>query len=236
MQLKQHNSGGDYRIEAILFDLDDTLWPIVPVIQAAERRLQAWLQQHVPAVAERWSIESLRARRAALLQENPNFQIDFWALRHAGLTEAFIACDADESLVVQAMAVFSEARNAVTPFEDVIPALTRLGRRFKLGSISNGYADLQVIGLAAHFKISLAAHSFGHAKPDASIFHAACRALSVQPSQALYVGDDFQLDVVGAQNAGLQAVWINRFGRDVPPGVHPDFVCADLLGLEQLLN
>ena len=39
-----------------------------------------------------------------------------------------------------AMAVFSQARNAVTPFEDVLPTLERLGSRAVLGSISNGFA------------------------------------------------------------------------------------------------
>ena len=218
-----------------MFDLDDTLWPIVPVIQAAEARLHVWLQQHVPAVAECWSIESLRARRVVLMQENPNFQIDLWALRHAGLTEAFIACDADGSLVAQAMSVFSTARNAVTPFDDVVPALTRLGGQFKLGSISNGFADLQLIGLASHFQSSLAAHSFGSAKPNSAIFRAACDALSVSPSQAVYVGDDLQLDVAGAQNAGLRAVWINRFERSLPADMHPDGVCGDLIELEAWL-
>ena len=50
----------DAPIQAVLFDLDDTLWPIVPVIRHAEQTLHDWLLQHVPAVAEQWSIESLR--------------------------------------------------------------------------------------------------------------------------------------------------------------------------------
>ena len=225
----------NHPVKAVLFDLDDTLWPIVPVIQQAEAQMHAWLQQHVPAVADQWSIDRLRARRSALMLENPHFQIDLWSLRHAGLTEAFIACDADTALIDAAMAVFSEARNAVTPFEDVVPALARLGSQVRLGSISNGFADLHKIGLAAHFRTSLAAHSFGRAKPDPAIFHAACAALAIAPEHAVYVGDDLQLDVEAAQNAGLRAVWMNRFARTLPATVRPDAVCSNLFELERWL-
>jgi 2-haloalkanoic acid dehalogenase type II len=229
------NPTSDSPIKAILFDLDDTLWPIVPVIRKAEQTLHAWLEQHVPAVTSQWSIDSLRARRMVLMAENPHFQIDLWALRHAGLTEAFIACDADHRMVDDAMAVFAHARNAVTPFDDVVPGLQRLGARVRLGSISNGFADLQAIGLAQHFSVSLAAHSFGSAKPDPAIFHAACDALAVHPSEAAYAGDDLQLDVVAAQNAGLRAIWINRFDRTLPPDIWPDAVCTSLSEIDHWL-
>lgn len=227
---------GRQPVKAVLFDLDDTLWPIVPVIRQAEQALHAWLEQHVPAVTQQWSIDSLRARRAALMLENPHFQIDLWALRHAGLTEAFLACDANLELIDHAMMIFSDARNAVTPFDDVLPALTRLGAQWQLGSISNGFADLEVIGLAPHFQASLAAHSFGTAKPDPAIFHAACEALSIEPGEAVYVGDDLQLDVMGAQAAGLRGVWMNRFARSLPAHVRPDAICCDLVELEHWLH
>ena len=223
-------------VKAVLFDLDDTLWSIVPVIRRAEQLLHDWLTTHVPAVAEEWSVDSLRARRSILMRENPHFQIDLWALRHAGLTEAFIACDADTGMIAHAMAVFSAARNDVTPFDDVMPSLQRLARRVALGSISNGSADLGQIGLAPLFKVSLAAHSFGTAKPDPALFHAACKTLSVAPAEAVYVGDDLQLDVVGAQVAGMRGVWMNRFDRRLPPEVRPDAVCIDLHALEHWLH
>ena len=223
-------------VKAVLFDLDDTLWPIVPVIRRAEQVLHDWLAVHVPAVVEQWSIDSLRARRSVLMRENPHFQIDLWALRHAGLTEAFVACNADTAMIAQAMAVFAAARNDVTPFADVVPGLQRLAHNFALGSISNGFADLGQIGLAPLFRVSLAAHSFGSAKPDPALFHAACEALQVAPAEAVYVGDDLQLDVVGAQAAGLRGVWMNRFERSLPPEIRPHAICTDLDGLQAWLQ
>ena len=223
-------------IRAVLFDLDDTLWPIVPVIVRAELDLYEWLQTHAPAVARDHSIDSLRERRAALLASEPAYRIDLLSLRHAGLTEAFQQCGADMALVDRAIAVFNASRNAVTPYDDVLPGLLKLGGYVALGSISNGSADLEAIGLAEHFKVSISAREFGCAKPDPAIFHAACAALQVLPSEAVYVGDDPALDIEGAQQAGLRAVWMNRFERHLPAHVVPDATCTSLWQLERWLS
>jgi FMN hydrolase / 5-amino-6-(5-phospho-D-ribitylamino)uracil phosphatase len=227
-------------IRAVLFDLDDTLWPIVPVIKRAEKLLYEWLKLHAPPVAQRVTIESMRERRQQLMATDPVYQLDLRLLRRAVLLEAFADAALDVRLVDEAMEVFSIARNEVTPFEDVRPALDRLRDRVILGSVSNGVADLRVIGMAHYFQASVAAHHIGFAKPDAAIFHAACNALGVAPGETLYVGDDPFLDVEGAQMAGLRAAWINRpeLGQDraLPDQVRPDAVFGNLYELESWLD
>lgn len=226
-------------IKAILFDLDDTLWPIVPVIMRAETVLFGWLAQHAPGVTLRHTIDSLRTRRAALMAAEPRYAIDLRALRRAALTEAFIECGEDPAKVEQAMALFNRERNAVDLYDDVQPALARLAGRVLLGSVSNGAADLHAIGLAHHFKVSIAAHHFGCAKPDPAIFLAACDALGVAPQHAAYIGDDPVLDVEGAQKAGLMGIWLNRAGVEpsqvLPDHIHPHAICNTLFELEQLV-
>ena len=222
-------------IKAVLFDLDDTLWSIMPVIAQAEIVLHDWLAAHAPAVAERFSIDVLRQQRLQLMATDPRYQIDLWALRHAALCRAFASAGEELAKVDQAMAVFSAARNAVTPFDDVHPVLAQLRGQVPLGAVTNGTADLEVIGLAHYFQATLSAPRLGCAKPGAAIFHLACDALGVAPAQALYVGDDPRLDIEGAQRAGLQTMWINRFGRELPPHVVPDAQCTDLHQLRQWL-
>jgi FMN hydrolase / 5-amino-6-(5-phospho-D-ribitylamino)uracil phosphatase len=223
-------------IKAILFDLDDTLWPIAPVIAQAEHVLYEWLREHVPALTSQFSNEQLRALRSEILPSDTRYQFDLWALRHATLTKACLMSGADHTRMDEAMAVFSVARNAVTLFDDVLPGLARLSERFAIGSVSNGFADLQTIGIAHHFHTSIAAHSFGRAKPDPAIFHAACDAMGVTPQQTLYVGDDLVLDVQAAQAAGLEAVWMNRFRRTLPAGIVPDAICSSLQELDAWLT
>ena len=219
-----------------MFDLDDTLWPIAPVIQHAELVLWEWLREHAPATTGRFTIEELRARRMTLLPTNPRYQFDVWSLRHTIMREAMQESGDDPRLADAAMAVFSRARNQVTPFGDVLPALERLRQRHTLGTISNGFADLAAIGLAPHFKVSVAAYKLGVGKPDAAIFLHACEQLDIAPEHAVYAGDDLQLDIEGAQKAGLRAVWINRFGREAPPHIAPNAVCTTLTELEEWLD
>ena len=69
-------------IAAILFDLDDTLWPITPVIVRAEQVLFDWIRTHAAAVAKQYSIDSMRARRSELMREYPALRADLVALRH----------------------------------------------------------------------------------------------------------------------------------------------------------
>lgn len=215
--------------KAILFDLDDTLWPIAPVILQAEQTLYDWLATHAPRVTRQFTVESLRQARLELLARRPEFQLDLGALRRAGLLAAFEQAGEDAAKVELAMTEFFAARNAVVPYDDVLPGLLRLKGRVLVGSVSNGNADLQTIGLSHHFKVSVAAHQLGCAKPDAAIFHAACRELGVAPADAVYVGDDVLLDVQGAQRAGLRAVWMNRTGsrKHLEHEVVPDAIVAD---------
>ncbi len=224
--------------KAILFDLDDTLWPIEPVILQAEQTLHAWLATHAPRVAQQFTIDALRHARLKLLAQKPEFQLDLGALRRAGLIAAFEHAGEDAAKVELAMAEFFAARNSVVPYDDVLPGLLRLKGRVLVGSISNGNADLQTIGLSHHFKVSVAAHQLGYAKPDAAIFHAACRELGVQPEDAVYVGDDVLLDVRGAQRAGLRAVWMNRTGstRHLEHEVVPDAIVSNFDELHDWLK
>ena len=192
-------------IRAVFFDLDDTLWPIAPVIARAEQEMHAWLTENAPALARDYSIECLRKRRMALLLAQPEYRINLSALRHAVLCEACVAAGEDQALAAGALAAFLKARHAVELFDDVVPVLSQLGQRVMLGTISNGVADLPTIGLHHHFRVSIAAHQIGCAKPEAAIFHAACENLGVAPEHCVYVGDDLQIDILGAQGAGMRA-------------------------------
>ncbi|MFZ6799438.1 HAD family hydrolase [Undibacterium sp. Di24W] len=218
-------------IKALIFDLDDTLWPVVPVIKLAETTLHAWIATQLPSVVEQYSIDALRERRQALVPTNSRFSYDLWALRHTLLQQVFSEHGAHPSLADEAMQVFAQARNRVTFFDDVIPALKVFKKNYVLGSISNGFADIAAVGLDQHFSVSLAAHQFGCAKPDAKIFRAMIEHLKLSPNELMYIGDDLRLDVLGAQNVGMLATWVNRYGRslaDIESDIKPDLIVKDL--------
>lgn len=200
------------RILAISLDLDDTLWPVTPAIQAAERQLDAWLQHHHAEVAAAWPIAAMRALRDQVAAERPDLAHDFTAQRLLTLQRAFSACGFGDEHVEAAFAIYFDARNRVQCYADALPALAALGARLPLVSISNGNADLSRIGLRHHFAHCISARECGVAKPAAAIFHVACARLGVAPEHVLHVGDDPLLDVAGARAAGLRTAWLNRDG------------------------
>jgi putative hydrolase of the HAD superfamily len=203
------------------FDLDDTLWPVGPVIAGAEADLYAWLRERHPLIVSGHSIESMQALRAAVSERFPEHRHDLTFLRHRALKDLFAAAGHAESLADEALEVFLTARNRVELYDDVRPALTRLRSRYRLYALSNGNADLGRCGIADLFAGHISARAAGVAKPDARIFAQLAQAAGVEAAHVLHIGDDPQADVVGAAQAGMQAVWLNRTLRAWPAHLPP---------------
>src|SRR5471032_3325712 len=196
-------------MQVVSFDLDDTLWPVGPVIEAAERELYAWLQRTHPAVAEGHSVQSMRALRAAVATEFPAQAHDLTFPRREALARQFRAASHDVAHADHALEVFLTAHNRVDLYPDVRPALERLRARYRLFALSNGNADLKRCGLAHFFDGHVTARSAGAAKPDARIFTRLLVEAGVRAADVLHIGDDPVTDVDGARRAGLKAVWLN---------------------------
>ncbi|HWT17064.1 MAG TPA: HAD family hydrolase [Patescibacteria group bacterium] len=215
-------------IRAVSFDLDDTLWPILPTILHAERSLQQWLHAQVPEIAAQWPTARLRAHRDDVAARHPEVAHDYSAQRRLSLREVLAEHPGREQLVEDAFATFYAARNDVSMYPDAAPCLAHVSARFRVASLSNGNADLERIGLAHHFEQRISARDVGVMKPDAAIFTHLCAALELAPAQIAHVGDDPDMDVLGAKQSGLFAIWLNRDGRDWPHATRPDLEVTDL--------
>jgi putative hydrolase of the HAD superfamily len=227
-------------VKAICFDLDNTLWEIEPVLARAERILADWLERRYPKIPAAFTPADVLRVREALLAERPDQAHDFTFLRRETLKRVAAAAGFDESaahaISHEAFDLWHGARNELTPYAEVGPALERLGRRFRLATLSNGNADLGRIGLAHHFEVTLHAAKLGCAKPDARSYACLADALTLRPGEILFVGDEPHADVVGPRAAGMQTVWVNR-GAVVWPAELPaaDARVSDLTELEALL-
>lgn len=219
---------------AITIDLDDTLWPIAPVIARAEAALHDWMLAHAPNAAARYPIATMRELRDAIALANPHLAHDFTAQRKLSLAHALGESGYDPELVERelveaAFMAFHVARNNVELYPDVDAALDRLAARAPLAALTNGNADLARIGLQHRFVFALGAREHGSSKPDAGIFHAACARLGIAPSDVLHVGDDPEADIVGAARAGLRTCWVNRRGEGwMRADVRPDLSIGHL--------
>lgn len=222
-------------IKAITFDLDDTLWDVWPVVIRAEQLLHDWLTTHYPRIPAQFAPLELRELCGEIANARPAIAHDRTLLRKEALQLAAQRAGYAEFAVEAAFEVFYAARNAVELFEDVRPTLERLARRYTLASLSNGNADVDLIGLRDVFAFSLNAIEVGAAKPEFPMFKTACQRLAARPAQIVHVGDDPEHDVQGAASAGFRTVWVNRSGRDWPGGPRADAEISSLAELEAVL-
>ena len=214
------------------FDLDDTLWPVEPVILAAEAAMLAWLKEHHPQMMHGHDRESLRAMRARIAARFPERGHDMTFLRHRALTEMFAAAGQPAARADEAFEVFYAARNRVKLYDEVESSLQRLSARYRLYAISNGNADLKRCGIAHWFEGHITAISAGAAKPDIRIFTRLLDVARVRAGQVLHIGDDPHLDVIGATQAGMQAAWLNRDAKIWPAPLPPP--PRTILSLEEI--
>ena len=225
------------KIKAVGLDLDDTLWPIWPVINRAETHLVDWLAQRAPGSAALFADPARKQTlRDAVIRERPELAHNMSALRLQCIRSALAQAGEDADLAQPAFDVFFEQRMRVDLFSDVLPALAFLSARYPVVVVSNGNADVARIGIGAHFAADVSAHRSGIGKPDIRIFHAAAQAVGVEPDQVLHVGDDPTLDVWGGLNAGMQTVWVNRDNNGWPHAYQPHASVRDLQQLCGLLG
>ncbi|HXE56562.1 MAG TPA: HAD family hydrolase [Gemmatimonadales bacterium] len=99
---------------------------------------------------------------------------------------------------------------------EALDRLRRSGRRLGVVSNGDGRVDgaLAAAGLRRFFEVVVDSRQVGVEKPDPRIFHAALERLGVRPPEALYVGDVYEVDVLGARAAGMDAVLLDPAGRE----------------------
>jgi FMN hydrolase / 5-amino-6-(5-phospho-D-ribitylamino)uracil phosphatase len=203
------------RVKAISLDLDETLWPIMPTIVRAEQLTNEWIAANAPAVAAKFDNKAMRALREQLQAEDPIRKIDLLKARRDTLLHAFSACGEASEKALQALNVFVQARQVVTLFDDALAFLDVVAARFPVAALSNGFADVHIVGIGKYFTTSVSAHLVGIAKPDRRIFDITAKALGVGNDEVLHIGDDFELDVQGALAAGMQAYYVSRPEQDL---------------------
>ena len=108
---------------------------------------------------------------------------------------------------------------AWTCFPDVAPCLARLQRAGVQTAIASNFDGrlhslrraLPAIGQIPHCLVS---SELGYRKPTREFYEAALAECGAIAEQTLFVGDDWEADVLAPQRSGMQAVWLNRRGKE----------------------
>ena len=221
--------------QAVVFDLDDTLYPERDYVLGGFRAVAAWAEAQlgIPTAQGFAELNHLFA------QGSRGDTFDRWLAAHGR--------PADD-LVPQLLQVYRGHEPALVPFAGVPELLASLGRRYRLGLVSDGYLAVQqrklaALHLAQHFDAVIFSDAWGRTawKPSAKPFEAVLQRLAVEAAKAVYVADNPAKDFVGARQVGMFTLRLRQTGGEYaqlsPPsaGHAPDLTVACLVGLEQVL-
>jgi HAD superfamily hydrolase (TIGR01662 family) len=210
------------RYDAILFDMGYTLIYFDPIqeviVQEALRaigaeRSVAEIGAAVQVVWGGYFSEAATADFPATQEFNDQTETEL----HRELL-ARLGVVADEPLLqtyAQALEAGFSRPGVMRPYPEVVDVLTTLREQdYRLGIISNWGWNLRdrvaQVDLTDFFKIIWASAYAGCNKPHPRIFEQALEQMNLDPERALYVGDSYKHDVVGARNVGMDVALLDR--------------------------
>ena len=208
-------------ITDIFFDLDHTLWDFDKNSEMAfdrifsekysEVRVEDFIEKYAPINQACWK----------LYQED---KITHQELRYNRLKLSFEALDytiSDDSInqIANDYIAFLPDNNHL--FDGTIEVLEYLKPKYKLHIITNGFANVQDrkinnAALGGYFATVTNSESAGVKKPNSIIFDYAVNLAQTSKDKSIMIGDDFDADVNGALNAGLDAIFFNVKNIEIP--------------------
>jgi FMN phosphatase YigB (HAD superfamily) len=227
---------------AVLFDLFDTLvrfdrerMPEIQingkVVRSSVGMLHGILQTQAPQIGLEACYEALgdswrEAERLRALDHREVSALDRFAhfFRRLGLDETALPAGFGGSLIDAHRGALGRAAE-FPPHHG--PLLRQLAQRYRLAVVSNfDYTPtaldiLERAGVVELFDAIVVSDEVGWRKPKRDIFDVALARLGVRAAESLFVGDRADMDVLGAQQIGMDVAWINRDGEPLPSGIAP---------------
>lgn len=207
--------------QAILFDLDDTLYDLRSYWRGRLHEALSMALEHYPQLDRAALIQRAIAEKV-YIEKMPAF------LRT-------LAID-NEALIGEIHAAFARDWFArLTLNEDAPAMLAALRPRYRLGLVTNGPSRMQrpkiaQFQLESYLDLLIVSEEVGVAKPDPAIFHLALEQLGTSPATTLYVGDSLEFDLPGAAAAGMPFIWMNPRREQLPAHLPPPLATIERLG------
>ena len=221
--------------KAIIFDLDDTLYPEQQYVLSGFRVVAKWAEANLGIAAECGFAELCGLFHQGVRGDTFNH----WLAMHARVPDDCIA---------RLVQVYREHEPVLTPFPDVSPLLATLRQKYVLGLITDGFLSVQqrklsALGLAPYFDVIVFSDTWGRQawKPNTKPFEVAVRQMNIHGKEAVYIADNPAKDFFGARQIGMCAIRIQRPGCEytylIPTTPHhaPHLTIASLNQLTQLL-
>ena len=225
----------------LLFDLDHTLWDFEANAKATLQELHVALQLENKGVDdfERFH-KNYIAHNEKLWERYRNGYIRQDELRIKRMWLALLDFKiSDEELAKELSARFMDllpTRTILFPYtKEILQYLKDKG--YSLHLVTNGFEKTQqnklmYSGLRPFFTEIITSEGSGSLKPNKEIFQFALDKCCAAASECIMIGDNIEVDIIGAMNAGIDQVYVNHLG--VAPTVMPTYSVNSLKELEEI--
>ncbi len=227
------------KLKVLSFDGDMTLWDFYNVMRRALRfTLYELRNQHPGPATTELTIDTMidiRNKTAMELRgkvtnlEEIRYQAFRRTLQHIGIH--------DDDFAGTLNALYLKHRfEDIDLYPDVLDVLRALGQHYQLGLLSNGNSYPDLCGLSDTFIFTVFAQDMGVEKPGKRIFNEALRQAGCTAVKMMHIGDSLKSDVLGAQQVGVVAVWLNRSHKVNETAILPDIEIHSLYELIDILK
>lgn len=230
-------------IHAVIFDLDDTLFDHKSARRHALHRVHLefdLLKNHFSfeVFFSHWlsEAESIRTMSSSLKESDQKF------LRVQNLWKACGQLPTQQEVDRLWKLYEEEFEKYWRLFPATVPLLKQLkGDGLKIGVITNGSSRLQrrkieFFQLEPYFDSIIISEEVGCEKPAPQIFQKSLSDLKCSASEAIFVGDRFDVDVVGAHGSGVRAIWLNAGFTARPQDLLGCLECSELDEVKEILR
>jgi len=221
------------RWKAIVFDLDDTLYPEKEFVMSGFRAVAAWAENKLGIDSNIVEIELVNYYRNGIRGDIFNR----WLESHNLFSD---------DIVEQMINVYRNHNPSIFPFPEFKEVLGELKKKFLLGIVSDGYLEVQkkklnALGIRSFFDEVVFSDEWGQKawKPSSKPFEIISHRLGVLPNQCIYVADNPMKDFFGAKKTGMYTIRIihpnGEYSNCKPPSVEhkPDLITTSI---KELLN
>ena len=236
------------QVEAVLFDLFDTLLLLEKeeiYYEACLKKMHGFLMKNginvglIDFSRVYFDVRDKFYSESRQTLEEPHFKVRVsQTLQILGYKY-----DASHPIVIGATNVFAEEfMRYVTLDKEAPNVLQKLHGKYRLGLVSNfglpecGRKLLEIHGLRKFFDAIVISGEINQRKPSPKIFERTLKALNVDSSKAVFVGDMLDLDIRGPKNVGMKTVLIERRSSKRDTDVKPDFTIKTLSELLTILG
>jgi len=224
-------------IKAISFDANGTLWDFEKVMRHSLTHALKELKRtdaQAPAMLDIEKMIKIRNRVAEKLKgkvtnlEEVRLEAFRQTLKDIGRPNDALASHLNQ--------VYLNHRfEDIELFDDVLPVLKASRAKYTLGILSNGNSYPERCGLEGIFQFAVFSQDYGVEKPDSRLFQIAVEKAGCSKQQLLHVGDSLETDIMGAINAGIKCVWLNRKRMKNNLSLKIDYEISSLLELLEIL-